>query len=407
MPPSGWSWTPSYSPALVSQGATAGRLYYAGAGGAINYISSLDSTPTAPSTVYLGGSFNSAITINTPLTADASGNIYFGYQSTDGSHPSGLARVDASGNVTTVAASSVAAGLTQVATNSAPAVGANGAVYVAMSTGNFGTGRLVELNAATLAPINSVALLDPLATAQNSLPTGARLPNDGTASPVIGPDGDVYMGVYDAAGTSRGWMEHYSANLTITKPTGGFGWDDTPSIVPASMVPSYHGTSTYLLMTKYNNYGETGGQGQNMLAILDPNATETDPRINSTGMPIMKAVLTILGPTPDPNFDSTYPDAVREWCINSAVVDPATDSILANSEDGKLYRWDLATNTFTQVITLTPGIGEAYTPTLVGTDGTVYAINNATLFAVGVPEPGTLALLALGAATFLRRSRRD
>jgi hypothetical protein len=32
---------------------------------------------------------------------------------------------------------------------------------------------------------------------------------------------------------------------------------------------------------------------------------------------------------------------------------------------------------------LTPGIGEAYTPTLVGPDGTVYAINDATLFAVG------------------------
>jgi hypothetical protein len=66
-----------------------------------------------------------------------------------------------------------------------------------------------------------------------------------------------------------------------------------------------------------------------------------------------------------------------------AVVDPATNSILANSEDGRLYRWDLTTNTLIQAITLTTGIGEAYTPTLIGADGTVYAINNATLFAVG------------------------
>jgi hypothetical protein len=36
-----------------------------------------------------------------------------------------------------------------------------------------------------------------------------------------------------------------------------------------------------------------------------------------------------------------------------------------------------------QTVALTPGIGEAYTPTLIGADGTVYAINNATLFAVG------------------------
>ena len=34
-------------------------------------------------------------------------------------------------------------------------------------------------------------------------------------------------------------------------------------------------------------------------------------------------------------------------------------------------------------ITLTSGIGEAYTPTLVGVDGTVYAVNNAILFAIG------------------------
>jgi WD40 repeat protein len=74
---------------------------------------------------------------------------------------------------------------------------------------------------------------------------------------------------------------------------------------------------------------------------------------------------------------------VKEWCINSAAVDPATDSVLAGSEDGKLYRWDLATNTFSQSMVLTSGLGEAYTPTLIGPDGTVYAINNATLFAVG------------------------
>ena len=98
----------------------------------------------------------------------------------------------------------------------------------------------------------------------------------------------------------------------------------------------------------------------------------------------MNEVLTILGPTPDSEVNQqTYPGAVREWCINSAVVDPATDSILAGSEDGKLYRWNLTSNSFTQVLTLTTGIGEAYTPTLIGPDGLVYAINNATLFAIG------------------------
>ena len=58
-------------------------------------------------------------------------------------------------------------------------------------------------------------------------------------------------------------------------------------------------------------------------------------------------------------------------------------SALVNNEDGKLYRWDFVTNTFTQQITLTTGVAEAYTPTLIGPDGRVYAINDAILFAVG------------------------
>ena len=117
------------------------------------------------------------------------------------------------------------------------------------------------------------------------------------------------------------------------------------------MVASYHGTSTYLLMVKYNNYASVGGDGVNKLAILDPNDTQIDP---VTGQSVMKEVLTIAGVTPDAEFvNNGFPNAVREWCINTAVVDPATKSVLVNSEDGKLYRWDLTTNSFSEVITLT------------------------------------------------------
>jgi len=191
--------------------------------------------------------------------------------------------------------------------------------------------------------------------------------------------------------------------LSQSKTPGSFGWDDTASVVAASLVPSYHGTSSYLIMTKYNNYAGIGGDGINKLAILDPNATQTDPK---TGVTVMKEVLTIAGVTPDTPELAQFPNAVREWCINTAVVDPATKSVLANSEDGKLYRWDLTTNTFSEVITLTAGLGEAYTPTLIGADGTVYAINNATLFAVGVPEPTALSAIGVTMVLLSRRSRR-
>ncbi len=121
---------------------------------------------------------------------------------------------------------------------------------------------------------------------------------------------------------------------TQTKIPGAFGWDNTPSIVPAAAVPTYTGPSTYLLATKYNNYGGAGtGNGQNRMAILDPSTATTDP---ISGVQTMREVLTILSPTPDNN----YPGGVREWCVNTGAFDPATRAMLINNEDGYLYRWD-------------------------------------------------------------------
>ncbi len=425
LPPMGqgatYSWTPSYS-GVIAGGTT---LYYPGAGGTVYERSGLNANGSVtPTQLAFYGSlsnyqanaaaYNAGVAISTPITADAQGDIYFGFQTSDsapGGLTNGLARISAGGVGTFFEASSLqvnglAAGMTQVQTNCAPAISPDGStVYVTMSTGNGGSGRLVALNSATLVPKNSVALLDGKTGGGGG---NAPILNISTASPMIGPDGDVYMGVFDAAGTSRGWMDHFSADLTITKPTGGFGWDDTASVVPASMVPSYKGTSKYLIMTKYNNYVEGGGDGKNMLAILDPNDTQVDTRANSTGAggaTIMKQILTITGPTADDDFPGV-PGAVREWCINTAVVDPATDSILVNNEDGSLYRWNLTTDTLTEEIALTAGLGEAYTPTLIGPDGTVYAINDATLFAVGaVPEPATLGVLGVGVLGILWRRK--
>ena len=78
-----------------------------------------------------------------------------------------------------------------------------------------------------------------------------------------------------------------------------------------------------------------------------------------------------------------FPGAVREWCINTIAVDPFTNSVLVNSEDGRLYRWHLPSNQFTEQIRFNNGYAEAYTPTAIGPDGAVYAINNSTLFVVG------------------------
>jgi hypothetical protein len=283
--------------------------------------------------------------------------------------------MDPGGNGSWVAASAAAvdAAISEVVFNCAPALSNDEtSLYIAVSTGGFGSGYLLRLDSGTLATTGRVVLLDP-ATGQAAL-----LPDIGTASPTVGPDGDVYFGVLEnpfLSNHDRGWLLHFSGDLGQSRLPGAFGWDDTAAVVPSTMVPSYTGSSSYLLMTKYNNYKETGGDGLNRLAVLDPNAMLVDP---ITGACVMQEVLTITGVTPDPVLPM-----VREWCINTAAVDPFTKSILVNSEDGSLYRWDMVSNSFTQTVSLAAPTGEAYTPTLIGVDGTVYAINNATLFAVG------------------------
>ncbi|MBI3478241.1 MAG: hypothetical protein HY010_21130 [Acidobacteria bacterium] len=323
------------------------------------------------------------VLINTGLTTDPAGNLYFGFLVV-GPTPiglqSGIARVAPNGTGTWVSAASISAdaGVTNVAMSCAPALSNDGnTLYLATTNANAGYGYLVALNSTTLAVVNRVRLKDP------SSNLDALIFDASSSSPTVGPDGDVYFGVLEnpfPAHNDRGWLLHFNSDLSVKKIPGSFGWDDTASVVPASMVPSYHGTSTYLLMSKYNNYAGAGGDGRNRVAILDPNATEHDPILSATL--VMKEVLTALGITPDPEFPNV-PGAVREWCINTAAIDPGTKSVMVNSEDGALYRWDMTTNTLSQSIQLTTGIGEAYTPTVIGADGTVYAINGAILDAIG------------------------
>jgi hypothetical protein len=322
--------------------------------------------------------YDDSVMICTPITSDSAGNIYFGFV-VFGDTPlglsSGIARISATGEGTWISAGQAAsdAVIDQPVENCAPALSADESTLYIGVRAIDDTGYLVALDSTTLAPKHRAQLLDP------STGLDALLFNIGTASPMIGWDGDVYYGVLesDNENHARGWLLHFDATLAQSKTPGAFGWDDTPSLVPATMAPSYKGRSAYLVMSKYNNYYEDGGNGVNRVAVLDPNDTGKDP---ITGVTVMREVLAIADPTPDPDGP---PGAVKEWCINSAAVDPGSGSVLVNNEDGHLYRWDLAANTLSESFPLTVGIAEAYTPTVIGPDGTVYAINNGSLFAIG------------------------
>src|SRR6185295_18964234 len=135
----------------------------------------------------------------------------------------------------------------------------------------------------------------------------------------------------------------------------------------------YTGASSYLIFAKYNNYPFADGDGVNRIALLDPNATQIDPHSSANGLVEMREALTVIGPTPD-DENASLLNAVREWCINTAAVNPATNSIFVPSEDGHIYRWNLATNSLSQAAALSPGIGEPYVPSVIGPDGTVYTL---------------------------------
>lgn len=416
--PPRYNWTPSFGCTL-----TTGNLFYApGAGGTVYFRSDPDYgtqqsvfppprphnraplrnlSGIRPPRPYRTGqlafygiaayradpqAFDDNVFINTPLSADKAGNLYFGFIATAQaplSLKSGIARLAPDGTGTWVAASAAAQDDTirKVVHNCAPALSLDEkTLYIAVndSAGSGDAkGYLLALDSQTLATRSQVRLKD-VKSGSDANPL-----DDGTASPTVGPDGDVYFGVEERPwGTNnlRGWLLHFDSTLTQAKTPGAFGWDDTASIVPASAVPSYTGASSYLLLTKYNNYVEGGGDGVNKVAVLDPNDSMTDP---ISGATVMKEILTIAGPTPDEDQVGQFPNAVREWCINTAAIDPFTKCALVNNEDGVLYRWDFTTNTFTESVVLTLGRFEAYTPTLIGPDGTVYAINDARLFAVG------------------------
>ncbi len=436
-PPYGWlpPDQPAYDPVTD-------RVYFPGPGGTIDCISNPDTatgvvTPTQEA--FYGTSsynanqsaYNQSIYINTPVTVDSQGNIFFGYVvNPSNSNPSvitegGIARLSASGTGADVSAFAAVntAGQTltddgnwTAAQGSALALSNDGStLYLPVAdggynvNGNYYNSYLVGLNSTTLAPESSVPLYYPdtgsgvPAVGVQTSGSRAYLHPDSTASVMVAPDGTVFFGVWafgsNYGNGSRGFLLHFSGDLQTEYTPGAFGWDDTPSIVPltgpnAMTVAGYTGSSSYLIVSKYNNYANTevgepyGGNGVNEIAILDPYASQPDPNydaeVNGQPIPVMQQVMTFASPSPDlGNINAGDPDAVREWCTNGTAVDPATDSIYVNDEDGYTYQWNLGTDTISNTVEVSAGYGVPYTPTAIAPDGEVFSDNGGTLFALG------------------------
>ena len=193
------NWLPVYQPVLASvRGSNQQRLYYAGAGGTLFYVSNFDNKwpwPRPRTRVAFFGldaferdkaGFTSTVFVNTPLTADSLGNVFFGFR-VQGNAPaplstnqSGFARIAPDGSATYVLAG-VAAGdnaITRDTHNSAPALSNDEqTLYVVVKAGTTNAyAYLLGLDARTLETKFKVFLKDP----RNNRINNATVSDDST-----------------------------------------------------------------------------------------------------------------------------------------------------------------------------------------------------------------------------------
>jgi len=173
LPPDDGIWVPSFSGTLTPKN----RLYFPGAGGTVYYCDTPDTTNPAPvigQMAFYGlnhysnniNTYVNKVFINTPITSDRYGNIFFGFQVT-GNTPqnlqSGIARIDFNGVGTQITAADAAGdgAISKVVMNCAPALSNDHkTLYLAVNSDANGFGYLVALDSRTLATLHVVRLKD-------------------------------------------------------------------------------------------------------------------------------------------------------------------------------------------------------------------------------------------------------
>jgi hypothetical protein len=413
-------WEPLFQPGLAGP-----YIYVPGAGGTIYQLNQITGAVLSQINPF-GTTVDPTKFVVGPLTADASGNIYYNAIQLVTATPwtsdvgnSWIVRVGADGSTVTATYASLIPGAATVclgtfagkpfpwppsqnavppnvkcgaqrsALNLGPAISADGTTLYTVSRGHFWSryAYLLSLNTSDLSlqwSTSLVGILDDgcnvllppdgqpdgcsiygatgLDPTQNTMGPGA-ISDEASASPVVTPDGSILLGVNDAYNYGRGHLLKFSpAGMYLTSYS--FGWDTTPAIYPQ--------TGTYSVILKDNHYAAGSYCSDPTWCPKAPPGpyyvTQMDPNL----IPQWQYQ--------DSTIDRGHPNG-REWCANAAAVD-ANGVVYADNEDGYLYAIQQG-GAPAQRIFLEHAISAGYTPTSIGGDGTIYTENGGHLIAVG------------------------
>jgi hypothetical protein len=471
------NWEPVFHPALAN-----GSLYVPGKGGSVWRV---NKTTGAGTRLHAfagpGGGLKANLNVVSPLTVDSAGNIY--YSAIEFTNDVGIYQNDIKGawlvkitpsNAITVVdwatltagapagtaqcsgqfpntqlpwppspdavAPTITCGTQRSGLNVAPAVGADGTIYL-ISRGHFSPreGYLVAVNpdltqkwmaslrdrfkdgcgvpyavGGTLPPNGAIGGcregaaygVDPA----TNRPGGGTVQDDSTSSPVIAPDGTIWYGAFTRYNYAQGHTMRFGAEGSYL---GAYraGWDITPGI--------WSHDGTYSVVVKENRYGDIGSYCNNPAFCPTDGTGRIYPaayyvsQINTTlradaladrGDKLMNMEwwyknTNTKACSRDANGNITcvedplHPNSF-EFCVNGFTID-ANGTVYGTAEDGWLYKIQQGgiVNTAPGCGTTTFGcggkifqqltLGAAYTSTAMDAAGRVYSQNGGHLFVSG------------------------
>jgi len=413
-PPPKTAWEPSMQPVLAN-----GYVYVPDSGAGLLQVDR--SSGVVVKQINPFATNDSATFMSGPPTADAAGNIIYGAFRLNLSAPwttdvtaAWLVRVTPDGTATavplaplvsnapsasaqctshfplgslhlppspTAVAPTTVCGSQRPGLNIAPAVAADGTIYIVSRAHlNDRWGYLVAVNP-DLTPRWNVSLrtrfndgcnvLLPAGTCSAGATTGVdpsdNLPGSGvvtdfsTASPVVLPDATILYGAYTDYNDGEGHLMHFT---TAGAYLGAypFGWDTTPAV--------WQHNGTFSIVTKHNSYGTID---------LRPDPGEFMVQLG----PNLNKEWEYRNPSKRVCFEGDCEEEALgfEWCVNAAAMD-ANGTVYANAEDGILYAIGQG-GVVLDKITLAGPRGAAYTSLAIDAQGRVYAQTGGHLFAVG------------------------